>query len=294
MYLRAKYKPDSDQDWRLVPDPAATIKYDGGNYFVSINSEGKPSYISRRQGVKGNYPDRTSSLPQLGFSVPDLAGHIYNVELIHSGFSKNNTESHSTVSGILNSLSPRAIETQSRIGPVRAVLHNVLNPDFPTYKDKLEHLKKVERLIAKPDLIFVPEVHTSPSAIEALISNTKARGQEGIIVASLSKFEHSNPRTKIKHVVTFNLIVSNVIQERDKNGALKESMGSLELMDGRGNIVGYVGTGFSAADRRDAWVNRPHWINKMIQVKTMGFAKNALRMPVYNGDADGEVDIVGL
>lgn len=293
MYTRAKYKPDSDQDWQSIPQPVASTKYDGGHYFVSINSEGKPSYISRRQGVKGNYPDRTTSLPHLDFTLPELAGHVYSSELIHTGFNKNNVESHSVVSGILNSLPPRAIETQGRIGPTRCVLIDVINPSFSTYKEKLDHLQNVEKLIGKSDVIFTPQVHTSPEAIRALIKTTKERGQEGVIVASLTRDERVNPRTKIKHTTTFNLLVSNVIQERDKLGNLKESMGSLELMDARGNVVGYVGTGFSAADRKEYWNNRSTKIGELIQVKTMGFAKNALRMPVYNGDADGDVDIVG-
>jgi hypothetical protein len=293
MFTRSKYKDvTSDTPWENVKDPIATLKADGANYFISIDSEGKPSYISRRPSVKGGYPDRTESLPHLQFQIPELAGQVLNAELIHSGFSKLEPEKHNVLSGILNSLPERAIKTQNFIGPVRVMLHNVINPDLPTYGAKLEHMKQVERLIGKPDLIFIPQVYTGHEAIRGLIKRTKDNNQEGVIVTSLTEPEPSNVRLKVKNKETFNLLVSKIIQEVDKNGSPKASMGALELSDRRGKVVGKVGSGFSRQDRIDAWNNPENWLGHGVQVTTMGFAINALRMPVYNGFADGDIDII--
>lgn len=295
MFERAKYKDSLEgvKGWEHLPDPAATIKYDGASFFVPVSADGSLSFISRRPSVKGGYPDRTASLPHLtDKKYPQLAGHVYNVELIHTGFHKNNVESHRLVSGILNSLPPRAQQTQLDTGPIRAVLHNVINPALPTYKAKMKHLQEVERLIGKPDLIFVPKVYTDKAEIRNLIAATKLRNQEGVIVASLEKHESENPRFKIKHKILYNLRITRLIQEIDKNGVPKHAVGAAEVCDASGATVAKVGTGFSRAQRIDAIEHPENWLGRLIQVESMGLAKNMLRMPVYNGDADGEIDLV--
>ena len=296
MFERAKYKEHSEnsrQDWRALRNPAGTIKYDGANYWMPVSEDGSLSFISRRESVKGGFPDRTASLPHITSSkLPKYAGHTYNVELIHTGDIKHNVESHRVVSGILNSLSPRAIETQSKIGPVRVVLHNVVNPVFNFYRDKLIHLKEVEKAFNKPDLLWAAEPYTTHESIQGLIDATKFRGQEGVIVTSLTDPEYSNTRIKIKHKVLHNLRISKILQEYDRNGKPKDSMGSVEVQDASGRVVGNVGSGFTRDNRIDAWKNPNNWIGKIIQVESMGMAKNLLRMPIYNGDADGEVDLI--
>lgn len=289
MHQRAKYKETTPTDWLNIENPVGTHKYDGANFWMSVAKDGSFSFISRRESVKGGYPDRTSQLPHLTDTKhPELAGHVYNVELIHTGFNKTAPESHRMLSGILNSLPPRSIETQQRAGPVRAVLHNVVNPVFATYKDKLAHMKKVEAIIGKPDLIFAATPHVGKDAIHSLIRATKAHDQEGVVVTSLTRHESDNPRFKIKHKLTYNLKVTKVLPEFDKYGNQKVgSMGALEVSDASGRVVAKVGTGFSRLQRQAT-----DWLGKLIQVETMGMANTMLRMPVYNGDADGDIDLV--
>lgn len=152
-------------------------------------------------------------------------------------------------------------------------------------------MKKFEQLAKRPDILFVPTTHHGHEAVEALIKKTKERGEEGVIVASLNAPE-PGPRFKIKHKLTYNLTVVGIVQEIDKNGRLKPSMGALIVADASGKVVGKVGTGFSRDQRIDAWENQSSWLGKAVQVSSMGFAVNALRMPVYNGDADGDIDTV--
>lgn len=293
MFQRAKYKEVYDSSWMDLPNPAATLKYDGGHYYVPVSADGSLSFISRRPSVKGGYPDRTAQLPHLtDRKFPELAGQVFSSELIHTGFNKAAPESHRQVSGILNSLPGRSIDTQQRTGPVRAVLLDVINPDIATYGDKISHLKKVEAILGKPDLIYSVTPVTTIAGIHDLIRSTKAQGREGVIITSMTAHESANPRLKVKHKLLYNLRVVRIIQEVDINGNPKESMGALEVVDASGRVVGKVGTGFSRLQRIDAWINPDKWIGELIQVETMGLAKDMLRMPVYNGDPDGDIDLV--
>jgi len=295
MFARHKYRDDMTLD--DFKDPVGSIKYDGGHYYVKFDNEGRPSFISRRQSVKGHYPDRSSSLPHLSqIQLPEYRNNIYSTELIHSGWDKGARESHSTVSGILNSLPPKAHSTQKAIGPIRAVLLDVIHPKLDTYGEKINHLKELEERAGKPDILFTPNLKIGHSDILDLIQTTRNEGREGVIVTSLTTPETNNPRLKIKHLQTYNLKVIGMEQEEDIHGNPKESMGALKLADATGRYVGKVGTGFTREDRIEMWKNRNNKartvIGELKQVKAMSPQASALRSAVYNGDADGDLDTV--
>jgi hypothetical protein len=294
MYERAKYKPHTSSDWRLIRDPVATLKRDGGNYFMPVQADGSVRFYSRRESVKGGFPDRTDQLPQFAnVRLPQHAGNVYNVELIHTGKSPNFPESPTRLAGILNSGKEKSISSQSEHGPVRAVLHNVISGPGSTYSEKMGHLQTVAQEVGMPDLLWVDPLVTGHGPISDLIDRTKREGREGVIVTSLTAAEHSNPRVKIVHRDHFNLKVVGMEEERDKHGVPKGTMGALLVADRTGAIVGKVGTGFLREDRVDAMKNWPLWKDRLIQVSARGFAKNALKGPcVYHGDADGGLDLV--
>lgn len=295
MYPRQPYKAHTILDWRDIKDPVTTKKYDGANFNMVVQSDGSLKFYSRRMGVKGDYPERSDKLPHLtDKKLPELAGHVYTVELIHTGHNKENKENHPKVSGLLNSLPPKSIAEQKESGPIRAVLLDVVNPPLPTYRSKLLQMKSLQDKFGKPDVLFVPTPHLGKEGAIKLINQTKKEGHEGVIITSLDTPEYRNPRIKIKHQDTYNLRVSGIIQEVDIHGNLKPSMGALPLTDASGREVAKVGTGFSAAQRKEIWENPRDWIGKLIQVKSMGLAKQdgRLRMPIFNGDADGDIDLV--
>lgn len=291
MFERAKYK-DKDSSWEMLENPVGSRKYDGAHFFLKFDSEGNPSFISRRQSVKGHYPDRTDKLPHLIKALPEFKDTVHSVELIHTGFnpSKDAPDSHSEVSGILNSLTAKALETQALTGPIRAVLLDTIHPRLPTFDAKIRYLKELEQAFDKPGLVYTPDYIEGLANIRSLISSTKVRKHEGVIILSKSLPEESNPRYKVKHVNTYNLRVVGVTQELDKSGTPKPSAGALVVQDGAGREVGNVGTGLSHALRKDIWGNKQNWINQLIQVKAMDPTANRLRSPVFNGIADGTID----
>lgn len=292
-YVRAKYKESTD--YSNVKDPVASIKRDGAAFFMEIMPDGTPRFLSRRESVKGGFPDRTANVMHLpNKKVPQLAGNVYHVELFHTGKEYNDEilDSHPAVSGILNSKPERAKATQALTGPVRAMLLDVIKPAIHTYGEKMEHLQEVKTAFGDVPNLHMPAFKIGKDAIDQLIKDTKAQGHEGVIVVSKSEPDADAVRVKVKHVDTYNLRVTGIVQEIDKNGNPKKSMGALEVSDAVGRAVAKVGTGFTRSLREEIWNNPKDWIGRAIQVKAMPTTASRLRSPVYNGIADGDIDTV--
>lgn len=174
MYPRAKYI-EGKQEWEKLPDPVASVKHDGANFFMTIGPVGELRYFSRRRGVKGDFPERTSQLPHLTEKkLPQFAGNVYNVELVHTGHSPQGKEDHPKLSGILNSLPERSIQTQKEEGPVRAILLNVISPKINTYQEKLEHLNEVAKAYSKPHILKPVSVKIGRDNVQDLIEIGRA------------------------------------------------------------------------------------------------------------------------
>jgi ATP-dependent DNA ligase len=294
-YSRAKYKDSSISDWKTLKSPVASIKYDGAHDYVIVEPDGQLRFFSRRESVKGGNPEHTLKIPHLtDKKLPQFAGNTYSVEVIHTGHNKQNVERHNVLSGILNSKVERAVETQKQEGPIRAVLLDVKGDQFKTYRQKLLHMKEVEKAFGNPDLLYTVTPHITKESIVNLIDSTQKQGREGVIITDLDTPEINNPRIKLKHFQTHNLRVKGMTQEVDIHGNLKPSMGALILEDKTGKEVGQVGSGFTKKDREDAWKNPQNWTGNLIQVRSMGVGKEdgRLRHPIYNGEADGEIDTV--
>lgn len=292
-FTRAKYREGID--WTKLPDPVASIKRDGAAFFLKIGPDGSTQYLSRRESVKGGFPDRTAQLGELSNTkVPEFAGDVYHVELVHTGKNNKseNLDSHARLSGILNSLPERALATQRVLGPVRAVLLDVVEPKLQTYEEKIRRMQEFSQAFNKPDIMQTPSIKIGRTKIEKLIASTKQDGHEGVIITSLTTPESSNVRVKVKHVDTYNLRVAGVTQEIDILGNPKDSLGSFIVEDATGRVVANVGTGFSREDRIEFWKNKDSWIGKLIQVRAMPTTAHKLRAPVYNGIADGSIDRV--
>lgn len=290
MYQRHKYKETSD--WKLIPDAAASRKRDGASFFMVFDKEGNPSFISRRRGVQGNFPDRTANVPHLVKQIPQYAGNVYNVELVQTGKHIDGHDNHPMLSGMLNANPDNSHAMQKEHGPIRAVIFDVINPKIDTYGEKLNHINQLAEDYNKPGLVQANPVKIGEKNIQGLIDSTKKLGQEGVIITSLTTPELANHRIKIKHVNTYNLKVSRVNQEFSKDGKPKDSMGSITVVDSTGREVANVGTGFTREMREDIWKNRKDWVDKPVQVKARNPHRTKLIAPVYNGEPDGRIDMI--
>lgn len=292
LHTRAKYHDDMEKI-RNAEERVTSLKYDGANYFLAYDQKGVPTFTSRRLSVKGEEIEKANRVPHLAKVLPSQAGKVYNVELIHTGHDPYAPESHARVSGLLNALPERSTREQAIDGPIRAVAFDLISPKVSSFKEKIEHLRGLQSDFGDKELMFHPTFEYGEDGMERLIAQSKKEGREGIITVDLSGDESKNPRIKLVHKKYYNLRVKGILQERDIHGKLKPSAGALELEDASGKGVGKVGTGFDRATRIDIHENPNAWLNKIIQVKAMKpTASKKLRQPVYNGDADGDVDTV--
>lgn len=291
MYYRAKY----DDSFKKVTEDTprlTSLKYDGANYFLAYDHQGVPTLTSRRLSVSGEVIEKSDRVPHLAKPLPSQAGKVYNVELIHTGHDPHAPESHARVSGLLNALPPRSIREQSVDGPIRAVVFDMLEPKVETFNDKIPHLQGLVADFGDSNLMFHPEYAHGWGGMRALIAKSKQEGREGIITLNPVAPEAKNTRVKLKHKNHYNLKVKAILQEMDIHGKPKQSAGALLLEDATGREVGKVGTGFDRKTREDIFKHQNAWINKLIQVEAMKPTGTKLRQPVYNGDADGELDTV--
>ena len=292
LFQRAKYQDDMDKI-RNAEERVSSLKYDGANYFLAYDHAGVPTFTSRRLSVKGEEIEKADRVPHLAKVLPSQAGNVYNVELIHTGHNPRSPESHARVSGLLNALPERSTREQGIDGPIRAVVFDVIHPAVNTFHEKIQQMAELQKDFGNKDLLFHPTFEYGEDGMERLIAQSKAEGREGIITIDPTKDESKNSRIKLVHKKYYNLKVAKILQERDIHGNLKPSAGSLELEDASGKNVGKVGTGFDRATRIDIHENPNAWLNKIIQVKAMKpTASKKLRQPVYNGDADGDLDTV--
>jgi hypothetical protein len=292
---RHKYKEIKDYSSILkIPDVVSSRKYDGAAFWIYIDKSGRPHFISRRPSVTGKPIERTAQLPHVSnVTLPEFADHVLYSELIHTGHEGiEGKEKHNTLSGILNSGLEKSLARQDAEGPVRVVLTDMKHPGKGTYAEKRETLERIAKAWGKPDLVRTAQWQEGAAEARKLIDSSEKAGHEGIILTSDSLPEHTNPRYKVKHFGTYNLRVSGMQQERDVHGNPKESMGGLHVTDARGREVATVGTGFTKEERAQAWRNPEQWVGKLIQVKAMPSTARRLRAPVYNGEADGEIDAV--
>lgn len=275
-----------------MKNPVGSIKYDGANYFLAYNQEGVPTFTSRRPSVSGEVIDRTANVPHLAKVLPEHAGEVYNVELIHTGHSVNNVESPTRVSGLLNALPPRSTSEQAVDGPIRAVIFDKIDDSIHTFEEKVPHLRRLEKSFGDKSLMFMAQPHPGIMAINNLVKDTLSNKREGVIVLDYAAPEAKNPRVKIKHVNHYNLRVTKILQEFDKHNQPKPSAGAVMVADATDRDVGKVGTGFDRRTREEIWANPNAWLNKLIKVKAMPPTASKLRSPVYHGDADGDIDKV--
>jgi ATP-dependent DNA ligase len=172
------------------------------------------------------------------------------------------------------------------------VPHDVIKPKLKTYGEKIEFLKEFVKKVKKPELVYQPQYHYGHDNIKKLIKQTLKENKEGIIATSLTHPEKDNLRLKVKHKKTWNLKIRDIHQAIDIHGKPKKEMGALVLEDSTGRECGEVGTGFTRDMRQDVWAHPRKWKGKLVQVKGMDPVRPGmkLKMLVYNGLADGDID----
>ena len=251
---RRKYKEVTDP--AQVSNPFTTEKYDGSNNFMQVNKGGL-SFTSARKSVDGNLIPKEDQVPHLrDLRLPDkYVGTILQGELWHSnGFN--------VLSGILNSLPPRAVQSQKDKGLIHFAPFRVYKG--PHGEENLpydQQYKFLQEMSKDLPYFFEPPKTTDRPAKEFHEEIGRRKG-EGVVMVDLDTGENY----KLKHRFDYDLRIAGFTEG---TGRLKDKgIGAIKLEDKHGKDVGHVGTGLTDLMRQDMFKNPNKYIGQLVKVNS--------------------------
>jgi len=150
---------------------------------------------------------------------------------------------------------------------------------------QLERAVHLSRIKFYPPLFAVP--NTMVSTIDEVLKWVESftdHGYEGIILRELSGTyirRRSPLMMKYKPHQSDYYTIIGAQQEVDKFGHLKPSLGALICTSDEGTVFN-VGSGFTAEQRRDYWLNQAELIGKLAHIKYQNITPNKVpRFPVF-------------
>ena len=274
------------------PKVIAENKLDGANVSVRVGSKGMV-FVSRRLSVDGRPINKSDNIPHLrDLRLPKaFRGAVVQGELAYTK-SKFGIPvcSYETASGILNSLPPKAVETQHRIGKLQFFPFEVLRaPGLSrnaTYAERRLWLKRFVVACESPD-VSLPEGRISGKRAwyEKIVgTKTKILGQErvgeGVVLKRLDADRRSQRVKwfKAKTSDTLDLVITGF---QPGQGRLKgKGIGALLVSDRTGRLVGKVGSGLTDEERLDAFQHPRRYLGRVVEVKAMSVTDSgSLRAP---------------
>ena len=270
-------------------------KIDGAHVIISLDEH--PRVFSHRQSK------RSSRLLQHTYKIKDidkievpksLRGTIIRGELY--GTTENGMAIPTQELGaILNATTENSLETQKimKVKP-RAALFDVekyrgKDMNSEEYSKKLEVLKEIERFFKESGRgeFKVPETATNNETkkrlFERIESGAIPETKEGVVAWNLN--EKSSRPIKIKIRPDYDVYVRKIFPQKTGK-KIGETAGGFEYsLTPRGKIIGNVGTGFKANEKKDMWDNPKKYIGRAAKVKALSqFASGKLRAPAFTGE----------
>jgi DNA ligase-1 len=162
---------------------------------------------------------------------------------------------------------------------------HVEHPDKP-------YIERAKLLVSRtPGLVVInQQLIQSIEELTTFEAHAVEQGYEGIMIRSIDgryKFGRSTPREqillKVKRFADAEFEVVSGLEEIDKHGVPKDSLGALLLRTADGQYF-KCGTGFSAEQRRNLWACREALPGRLAKVKYMEVGMvNVPRFPVFLG-----------
>ena len=265
-----------DADEAIAQAQQMQEKIDGAHGILNVDPRGDVDIYSVNPGVRG--PVRhTERLQAHGIRVsPKLKGS-YRGEMYFTN--KGKAIPFKDVSGILNRLPAKSIETQREQGlaPQMAM--------FGAVDGNLsEQQKKVKALLEElPESIFhAPTTATTPEEKAKLLESTRnganPRTQEGVMLLGPGEKVR-----KLKHRKETTGYLTGTFPGTGK----RKDAGGLTFVTERDNpraTQGRVGTGFTDQELKDIVANLPEHLGKPIRLTHQGqFESGLLRAPSFAG-----------
>jgi ATP-dependent DNA ligase len=258
-------EPLNDKDY------FATEKIDGAHYLAELTPRGI-SFTSQRKSVKGALIERENNVPHLrDLKAPNkYDGFVLRGELWHDkGFN--------TVSGILNSKPPRAVETQKQVGLVQFAPFRIhKGPHGEENLPYEEQYKIIKDISANfPHYFEPPRVADKPHK-DFFEEIGRERG-EGVVLVH----KQTGESYKMKHRYDYDLKVDGFTPGTGKYEG--RAVGAINLKDKAGRSVGKVGTGLTDEQRIDMHKNPDKYIGKLVKVESRKPLIGQLREPSFLG-----------
>lgn len=267
---RPKYRetlPDKVDD----KDYFATEKIDGAHFLAALTPRGI-SFTSQRKSAQGELIERENNVPHLrDLKAPKkYDGFVLRGELWHDkGFN--------TVSGILNSKPPRAVETQKKVGLIQFApfrIHKGPNGEenLP-YEEQFKIIKEISKEF--PHYFEPPRVSDKPH--KDFFDEIGREKGEGIVLVN----KQTGENYKMKHRYDYDLIVDSFTPGTGKYEG--RAVGAINLKDKNGRMVGKVGTGLTDEMRIDMYKNPNKYVGKLVKVESRKPLIGQLREPSFLG-----------
>lgn len=283
---KPKYKevlPDEIdlEDENTVLEP----KIDGAHNIFELHSDNINRIYSYKDKKGDDIAiDHTHQVPILRDAVvpKELDGTLLRGEIFAKDLEGNILPSTS-IAGLLNANPIKSRLKQKEIGFLEPRIFDIVsykgdNVEDDGYRDKLKMLKNIEKIVPE---MKMSEVAYSPGEKKKMFDKIKndqhPDTREGIILWDLNK---SKPiRAKFKD--NYEVYIRKIFKAESKSG--KDFAGGFEFSwTPRGKVVGRIGTGFTAALRKDMWENPNEYVGRIARVKSQEkYESGALRAPSF-------------
>lgn len=264
--VKPKYKLIDDVEFNN-PRQIFSSKIDGAHNLMVLDPGKHPRLFSYRDPAraKSGLIEHTHKLEDLyRTKVPkDVKKMIVRGEIWGKDKKGAPLELHQ-IGGILNSSVMKSRSKQQELGSLKMSPFDVYNMDGGALASSFKgRIAILQDLVKKMPQLELPEFAYTEEQKRALYSSIKNKqhGQthEGIIVHE----EGKKTPMKLKFRDEYPVYVRGIIEEIDKHGKPKGSMGSLEYsLSPDGEVIGRVGTGFSRSQREEIFKNKNKYIGK--------------------------------
>jgi len=274
---RHRYKNFDLDIVEKMDDAVIESKVDGNNERI-IFKDGKIRIWGSRPNKDGKVIEHTYHVPHLlnvdEKTRKELDGTILHGELFHQ-------KGVSFTAGLLNSLAPKAVATQSDAGGLQVAVFDVVrykgqDTKDMTYNERRALYEDICSRIKSPD-IFPVHQYTSVDPKIAFDSE-----QEGLVIKhGNDKFDETVWK-KVKHSNTYDCEIVDVFDSSDGSKYDGKAIGGFIVRNGESFVR--VGSGLSDELREAAFANPDKYIGQVAVVQAMEeTSAGSLRAPRFEG-----------
>jgi len=253
-------------------------KLDGNRCRAFISKDGGVVLLSSEGNIIESVPHIVQALERSHLRDIELDGELY----IHG---KPHQYIHSIVGRTVN-IHPEHEEVELHI-------FDLIDPKIPweIQVDRAAKLLKIEDHLQHPLVLVDTYLTNDLEDIMRRLETFQKDGYEGFILrhhTGLYYRKRSTSMMKFKPRKSDFYLIVGFKEEMSKDGVLKGTLGALKCVSQTGEEWFYVGTGFTADQRRELWESRELLIGNHVRIKYQHTTPRGVpRFPVFTNIAIG-------